>query len=183
MTDDARNADGTWKRGQPAGREVAAIVNVAMQLDSAEREMLTRGIGKSAVREVMREYPGITRKHANRLMRAVQMRWQYEAKHTTREARKALVRQRLEQIYRLAIEYKEVAITADSEGAQSVEYVDAPDLKAASDVVAKLIALDQLHLVADDGGEPGDEREAALRGWAEAYGAPQLGSGKDDGDG
>jgi hypothetical protein len=179
--DDARNPNGTWKRGQPAGREVAAIVAVATQLDAAERALLTSGIGKSAVRDVMRQFPGITRKHANRLMRAVQMRWQYEAKHTTREARKALVRQRLEQVYRLAIEYKDVAITSDSEGAQSVEYVDAPDLKAAGDVLAKLIALDQLHLVVDDPGDPGDERERALRGWAEAYGAPALGSGSEEG--
>jgi hypothetical protein len=163
------------------GREVTLWLRLAAQQDAAELAIISCGIGHSAAREVMRQFPHITRKHANRLLRFVQMRWQQEGKLTTREARKNLIRQRGEQVYRVAMEYKRAVVLTVGEDQQEVEYVDEPDLRSAVAALTKLIDLDGLAGEVPDEPDktPEGARQAALDAFHSGYrGALPAGDAK-----
>jgi hypothetical protein len=174
--DDARNPNGTWKRGQPADRETSKALTFISQIDAAEESLALRGIGRSATRELMGRCAGLTRERANWLLRLVQKRWEQERKMTTRTMRKNLIRYRLEQVHRLALEKQRAIVVQSGRDEQKVEHVDDADLKAAAVALNMLIDLDGLRGELEDEANktPESAMQAARRAFAEAYGAPLL---------
>lgn len=155
------------------GRTTTAIALQTHHVHLAEESILLCGVGHSAVRRLMDRVPGLKRKRANQLLRGAQKLWNIEGRMVNRESTIDMHRQRLLRLYQMALERKKALAVGAGIGIQHVKYVDDPDLRSAIDAAEKLKDLDG---VTDDDLQktPEGARQAALRAWAESYGAPAL---------